>query len=128
MDIRFIQREGGPVITRRNLDLSGLNCPQHVMRCKAALVTTQGGELLHVVMTDPRCHNEIPLLVRALGDEIERMETRSGVTEYWIRRQHQAATGRGVSQWDDLAPGQRFAELVSGLWGRFLPVQPVPVS
>lgn len=110
------------MIADRNLDLSGLNCPQHVMRCKAALVKTPGGGLLQVVATDPRCNHDIQLLVRSQGDEIEHMETRAGVTEYWIRRHASAKTGQGFT------PGVRhaawFTPIVSGLWERLPPLRP----
>ncbi|WP_297526730.1 sulfurtransferase TusA family protein [Thiohalobacter sp.] len=78
---------------KQTLDLSGLNCPQHVMRCKAALARMPAGGLLHVRLTDPRCDHDIELLVHALGDRIERVETRAGATEYWIRRYTPATTG-----------------------------------
>jgi tRNA 2-thiouridine synthesizing protein A len=81
------------MVVDNELDLSGLNCPQHVMLCKAALVTMAGGELLHVVTTDPCCHHDIPLLVKAQGDAIERVETGAGTTEFWIRR-HASTSSR----------------------------------
>mgnify|MGYP001813123829 CR=1 FL=1 len=110
------------MIADRDLNLSGLNCPQHVMRCKAALVKTPGGGLLHVVATDPRCNHDIQLLVRSQGDEIEHMETRPGVTEYWIRRHAAAETGQGITP--RVGHAACFTLMVPGLWDRLPPLRP----
>jgi tRNA 2-thiouridine synthesizing protein A len=70
----------------RTLDLRGLNCPLHVLRCKAGLIKTQPGELLRVRMTELSCRHNIPLLVASLGDKLEHMSNDGHVTEFWIRR------------------------------------------
>lgn len=115
------------MIADQALNLSGLNCPQHVMRCKAALVKTLGGRLLHVVVTDPRCHHDIRLLVSALGDEIEHMETHAGVTEYWVRRHARTVLGNGRAKTAVQVSAAWFTDALNGLRERLEPGTPAPV-
>jgi tRNA 2-thiouridine synthesizing protein A len=70
----------------RTLDLCGLNCPLHVLRCKAGLIKTPPGELLRVRMTELGCRHDISLLVASLGDKLEYVSDDGYVTEFWIRR------------------------------------------
>jgi TusA-related sulfurtransferase len=121
---RFLSREVRPMIADKDLNLSGLNCPQHVMRCKAALVKTPGGGLLHVVVTDPRCDHDIRLLVSAQGDEIEHMETHAGVREYWIRRHAWSGFGSGIVRTTVHATTPWFGGWLNGLLDRLLPWTP----
>lgn len=114
------------MIADQDLDLCGLNCPQHVMRCKAALVKTPEGKLLHVVLTDPRCHHDIQLLVHDQGDRIEHTETRAGVIEYWIRRHERSAFGGRMIQTAGHTVAARFMSLLSGLRDRLANGSPAP--
>lgn len=95
----------------RTLDLRGLNCPQHVLRCKAGLMKTPPGELLRVRMTELGCRHGIPLLVASLGDKLEHMTDDGYVTEFWIRRHdHQDNCSPRVNAGQDL--GLRVVALV----------------
>jgi len=37
----------------KKLDVSGLNCPQPILRTRASLKELKSGEVLHIIATDP---------------------------------------------------------------------------
>lgn len=114
------------MIADQDLNQDGLSCPKHVMRCKAALVKIPNGKLLRVILTDPRCHHDIQLLVNDQGDRIEHMETRNGVIEYWIRRHDRSPFCGGMTQTVGHPSAMRFASLLPDLREQLVSGSPAP--
>ena len=57
------------------LDLTGLLCPLPALKTRKALKKMAPGDRLEVVCTDPLAAIDIPNLVNATGDLIERADT-----------------------------------------------------
>jgi tRNA 2-thiouridine synthesizing protein A len=68
------------------VDASGLNCPLHVLMCKATLARMEVGDELRFVGTDRGCLFEIPLLVRYSGCEMIDQCSSGGRHQFRIRR------------------------------------------
>lgn len=52
------------------LDTSGLNCPEPVMMLHQAIRKSQGGQVVHVIATDPSTMRDIPKFCMHLGHEL----------------------------------------------------------
>jgi len=52
------------------LDVTGLHCPQPVIKCKAVLATLDNGEILHMVSTDRDAPREIKQLISYSGNRL----------------------------------------------------------
>ena len=52
------------------LDVSGLHCPQPVIKCKAMLATLDTGDTLHMISTDRDAPREIKQLIIFSGNRL----------------------------------------------------------
>lgn len=52
------------------LDTSGLNCPEPVMMLHQAIRKSAGGQVVHVIATDPSTMRDIPKFCMHLGHEL----------------------------------------------------------
>ena len=68
------------------LDLSGLHCPIPALKTRKALKKMALGERLEVVCTDPHATIDIPNLLNATGDLIERADTEGDTIVFVIQK------------------------------------------
>lgn len=52
------------------LDTTGLNCPEPVMMLHQAIRKSAGGQVVHVIATDPSTLRDIPKFCMHLGHEL----------------------------------------------------------
>lgn len=55
-----------------SIDLSGLNCPLPILRCKKALAGMESGQLLQVSCTDPATPTDFSAFCKQTGNELVR--------------------------------------------------------
>ncbi len=67
------------------LDLSGLNCPEVVLRLREHATTLPGGARLEVVSTDPLSRIDIPLYARKAGHALESERGEAGKFHFVLR-------------------------------------------
>jgi len=70
----------------RDLDCTGLYCPEPVFRTRLALDELQTGQTLRVTADDPAAEEDIKRLVRRLGHEVLSFENDGDVVEFLIRK------------------------------------------
>ena len=70
----------------KELDTSGLTCPMPVMKCKKALQSLSGGQVLHLLATDPGTLADIPALIKKLGGEILESGEQEGKIHFYIKK------------------------------------------
>ncbi|HXW20633.1 MAG TPA: sulfurtransferase TusA family protein [Roseiarcus sp.] len=73
-------------MTTTKLDLSGLLCPLPALKTRKALKAAAPGDRLEIKCTDPLATIDIPNLVNATGDLIERAETEGDTIVFVIQR------------------------------------------
>ncbi|QKT04377.1 sulfurtransferase TusA family protein [Ectothiorhodospiraceae bacterium 2226] len=54
----------------QELDASGLNCPLPILRAKKALGGMQGGQVLHIIATDPGAVKDFEAFAKQTGNEL----------------------------------------------------------
>ena len=70
------------------LDASGVECPRHVLLCKARLHHMEVGEDLHFVGTERGCAFEIPRLAQVSGAELLEERRADGRFYFRIRKRY----------------------------------------
>ncbi|MBV9288400.1 MAG: sulfurtransferase TusA family protein [Hyphomicrobiales bacterium] len=68
------------------LDLTGLLCPLPALKTRKALKKMAPGDRLEVVCTDPLAAIDIPNLVNATGDLIERADNEGDTIVFVIQK------------------------------------------
>ena len=68
------------------LDLTGLLCPLPALKTRKALKKMAPGDRLEVVCTDPLAAIDIPNLVNATGDLIERADAEGDTIVFVIQK------------------------------------------
>ena len=76
-------------MTTTKLDLSGLLCPLPALKTRKALKRAAIGDRLEVTCTDPLATIDIPNLVNATGDLIERADTRGDTIVFVIQKRRE---------------------------------------
>jgi tRNA 2-thiouridine synthesizing protein A len=70
----------------KEVDARGLNCPMPILRLKKALAELQGGQIVHVLATDPSSVKDFEAFTRQTGHELlRRDETPDKTFEFFIR-------------------------------------------
>ncbi len=54
----------------QELDATGLNCPLPILRAKKALGGMQGGQILHIIATDPGSVKDFEAFSKQTGNEL----------------------------------------------------------
>ncbi len=54
----------------RELDASGLNCPLPILRAKKTLADMEGGQVLHIIATDPGSVKDFEAFAKQTGNEL----------------------------------------------------------
>lgn len=70
----------------RELDARGLNCPLPILRAKKALTDMQGGQILHILATDPGSVKDFQAFARQTGNELLSTAEADGEFSFYIRR------------------------------------------
>jgi len=70
----------------RDLDCTGLYCPEPVFRTRLALDELSPGETLRVTADDPAAEEDIKRLVRRLGHEVLSLENDGDIVDFLIKK------------------------------------------
>jgi tRNA 2-thiouridine synthesizing protein A len=81
-------------MTTTKLDLSGLHCPIPALKTRKALKRAAPGDRLEVTCTDPLATLDIPNLVNATGDLIERVDTQGDTSVFIIQKRKEGGDPR----------------------------------
>ncbi|MDR1423159.1 MAG: sulfurtransferase TusA family protein [Azoarcus sp.] len=70
----------------KEVDARGLNCPLPILRLKKALAEVQGGQVVHMLATDPSSAGDVEAFTRQTGHELlQKRETPDQAFEFYIR-------------------------------------------
>lgn len=70
----------------QELDASGLNCPLPILRAKKTLNAMAGGQLLHVIATDPGSVRDFDAFAKQTGNELISSKEEGGKFHFMIRK------------------------------------------
>ncbi len=70
----------------RQLDTTGLLCPEPLMILRNKVREMQPGEVLHVIASDPSTERDFSNFCRFMGHEMMGMDLRGKILAYWIRK------------------------------------------
>ncbi len=78
-------------IINHTLDTTGLICPEPVMLLHQAIRKASGGEIIHVIATDPATTRDIANFCQHLGHELLAEQTNGDSEDnlqylYWIQK------------------------------------------
>jgi tRNA 2-thiouridine synthesizing protein A len=73
-------------MTTTKLNLSGLNCPLPALKTRKALKRAASDDRLEITCTGPLAAIDIPNLVQATGDLIERTDNNGDTIVFVIRK------------------------------------------
>jgi tRNA 2-thiouridine synthesizing protein A len=68
------------------LDASGLNCPLPILRAKKALAKLEGGQVLHIIATDPGSVKDFESFSNQTGNELMESREEGGKFHFLIKR------------------------------------------
>jgi tRNA 2-thiouridine synthesizing protein A len=68
------------------LDASGLNCPLPILRAKKTLGKMDGGQVLHIIATDPGSVKDFEAFARQTGNELMESKEAGGKFEFLIKK------------------------------------------
>lgn len=66
----------------QELDATGLNCPLPILRAKKALASMDGGQVLHIIATDPGSVKDFEAFSKQTGNEL--MESREDGGKFYF--------------------------------------------
>jgi len=70
----------------QELDASGLNCPLPILRAKKALGTLTGGQVLHIIATDPGSVKDFEAFAKQTGNELMESKEEGGKFYFLIKK------------------------------------------
>lgn len=70
----------------RELDTTGLVCPEPLMVLRNTVREMQAGEVLHVIATDPSTERDFGNFCRFMGHEMLDTDLSGNILAYWIRK------------------------------------------
>ncbi len=70
----------------RQLDTSGLLCPEPVMLLHGAVRELASGQIIKIIATDPSTTRDIPRFCRFLGHELVAAEESGDTFLYFVRK------------------------------------------
>ena len=77
---------GNKIKPNRELDCVGLYCPEPVFRTRQEIDKLDVGEVLEVVADDPAAEEDIPRLVKRLGQQLVEMRQESDQFTFVIKK------------------------------------------
>lgn len=70
----------------QELDASGLNCPLPILRAKKTLNTMAGGQILHIIATDPGSVKDFDAFAKQTGNELVESKEEGGKFHFLIKK------------------------------------------
>ncbi|NEV62465.1 sulfurtransferase TusA family protein [Thiorhodococcus minor] len=70
----------------QELDASGLNCPLPILRAKKTLNAMAGGQILHVIATDPGSVKDFDAFAKQTGNELMESKEDGGKFHFLIKK------------------------------------------
>ncbi len=70
----------------QELDATGLNCPLPILRAKKALNSMDGGQVLHIIATDPGSVKDFEAFSRQTGNELIESREDGGKYHFLMRK------------------------------------------
>ncbi len=68
------------------LDACGLNCPLPILRAKKALAGLDGGEVLHIIATDPGSVKDFEAFSKQTGNELLDSNEDNGKFHFLVKK------------------------------------------
>lgn len=70
----------------QELDATGLNCPLPILRAKKTLAAMQGGQVLHIIATDPGAVKDFEAFSKQTGNELMESREEGGKYHFLIKK------------------------------------------
>jgi len=70
----------------QELDASGLNCPLPILRAKKTLGGMSGGQVLHIIATDPGSVKDFEAFSKQTGNELMESKEEGGKFFFLIKK------------------------------------------
>jgi tRNA 2-thiouridine synthesizing protein A len=70
----------------QELDASGLNCPLPILRAKKSLAGMSGGQVLHIIATDPGSVKDFEAFAKQTGNELMESKEEGGKFYFLIKK------------------------------------------
>jgi tRNA 2-thiouridine synthesizing protein A len=70
----------------QELDATGLNCPLPILRAKKSLAGMQGGQVLHIIATDPGSVKDFEAFSKQTGNELVESREEGGKFHFLIKK------------------------------------------
>ena len=70
----------------QELDASGLNCPLPILRAKKSLAGMSGGQVLHIIATDPGSVKDFEAFAKQTGNELMESKEEGGKFSFLIKK------------------------------------------
>lgn len=70
----------------QELDASGLNCPLPILRAKKSLAGMSGGQVLHIIATDPGSVKDFEAFSKQTGNELMESKEEGGKFFFLIKK------------------------------------------
>ncbi|VAW95105.1 Molybdopterin-synthase adenylyltransferase [hydrothermal vent metagenome] len=70
----------------QELDATGLNCPLPILRAKKALGGMEGGQILHIIATDPGSVKDFEAFAKQTGNELMESKEEGGKFLFLIKK------------------------------------------
>tara|TARA_Y100000590_G_C15693233_1_gene1004218 strand:+ start:477 stop:707 length:231 start_codon:yes stop_codon:yes gene_type:complete len=70
----------------QELDACGLNCPLPILRAKKSLAAMDGGQVLHVIATDPGAVKDFEAFSKQTGNELLDSKEEDGKFYFLIKK------------------------------------------
>ena len=70
----------------QELDATGLNCPLPILRAKKALGGMNGGQVLHIIATDPGSVKDFEAFAKQTGNELMESKEDGGKFLFLIKK------------------------------------------
>ena len=70
----------------QELDACGLNCPLPILRAKKALNGMQGGQVLHIIATDPGSVKDFEAFSKQTGNQLMESREDSGKFHFYMKK------------------------------------------
>lgn len=70
----------------QELDASGLNCPLPILRAKKTLAGMTGGQVLHIIATDPGSVKDFEAFSKQTGNELMESKEEGGKFFFFIKK------------------------------------------
>ncbi|MBT4837913.1 MAG: sulfurtransferase TusA family protein [Methylococcales bacterium] len=68
------------------LDASGLNCPLPILRAKKSLAKLEGGQVLHIIATDPGSVKDFEAFAKQTGNTLMESKEDGGKFYFLIKK------------------------------------------